>query len=464
VAALVVAAAVVVASFPAPARAAVPFSFNATAYGIRALDPTTWPYYTTAVIPLVDTGVHDAAGVRMVNIGGVIYNHPVAQAQYAIANLYSYLATSDVTYLTRAEAQAQRLVDTAVASRGALYFPYPFNFKRHGSSSDVMVAPWYSAMAQGQALTVFVRLYEVTGNEAWRTAADSAYASFLNPKAAGMPWTVFVDSAGYLWLEEYAKDPPDRTYNGQTFALYGLWDYHRLTANPDALQLLRGALTTVAHYFPSIRTTSWISKYCLTHGTLSSTYHQTHLRQLLKLYTITGNVTFARNSDLLYVDYPYPLVSGTVRFAAGNHVGYRFNATGGVTATKSATLSKVSTAPFNGRQRIRNKSGSWLMITAGIWAGYWILEIPGRSYVPGEIPVLAQHYDPVRKISFAPGTYTGYTFSATGAVTGSRRATLTKNSSAAGSKRVTINGTQYIAMTTGIWAGYYIPLTTGVSY
>jgi hypothetical protein len=448
-----------------PARGALAFTFAATAYPIRTLAPTQFPYYTTTVVPLVDTGVHDAAGVRMYRIGTSLYNHPVDQAQYAIALIYSYLATGNVAYLDRARAQAQRLIDTAVSSRGAIYFPYPFNFARHGVSSDTMIAPWYSAMAQGQALTVFVRLFEITGDPAYRTAADLAFNSFKNLRAAGVPWTVLVDSGGYVWFEEYAKNPPDLTYNGHLFAIFGLWDYHRLTQDADALLLMWGGLTTASRYFPNVRATNWVSRYCLTHGVQSALYHTVHMTQLLTLYTLTGAVEFARAADALNDDYPWPEISGTVYFAAGTFTGYRFSTTGAITATKAFTLSRASSAPFLARRRIFSRSGSWFLIGAGVWSGYWILETPRRAFAPGRLPshnVLG--YDPPRHVSFAAGPHTGLSFTSTGNVTASRTVTLARPSSAPADERAVINGVPYLRITSGVWAGMYVPLSGAVSY
>ncbi len=439
------------------------FSFVASGYTLRTLAPSAWPYATTAVLPLEDPGLHDEAGVRLVSVNGVAYDHPVAQAQFAIGLIASYQNSGEPAYLGRAEAQVQRLIDTAVLSRTAMYFPYPFGFNMHGNPADTMVAPWYSAMAQGQALSALVRLFEATGDPAYQDAAHLVFNSFANLRAADVPWTVFVDGSGYLWFEEYAKDPPDRTYNGHVFAIYGLWDYYRMTQNPDALLLMQGGMSTVSHYFPSIRAASWVSRYCLAHGVQSGTYHEIHIGQALQLYGMTGAWEFGRQADLLFVDYPNPNVKGTVRFAAGSHTGYTFNASGAVVGSRRYTLSKTSTAPFSLRVRIKGRPGYWLRITAGIWAGYMIPESLGRSYVPGLLP-LSLTYDPLRKVTFGPGRYTGYTFNSAGAVITSRTATLPRLSSAATDQRVTINGVAHVRIVNGIWTGMFVPLTAGVSY
>ncbi len=69
----------------------------------------------------------------------------------------------------------------------------------------------------------------------------------------------------------------------------------------------------------------------------------------------------------------------SVRFSAGTHGGYRFNAAGTVVGTRSAALGSPSTAPgiswaiVNGAPRI--------LIGAGVWSGYWVGE-SGAVVIP----------------------------------------------------------------------------------
>jgi hypothetical protein len=64
----------------------------------------------------------------------------------------------------------------------------------------------------------------------------------------------------------------------------------------------------------------------------------------------------------------------TLVFAAGTYTGYKFSSTGAVTARKSYTLSRASSAPTGKRSAIPAQSGGWYYVTAGVWAGYWIRE------------------------------------------------------------------------------------------
>jgi hypothetical protein len=42
-------------------------------------------------------------------------------------------------------------------------------------------------------------------------------------------------------------------------------------------------------------------------------------------------------------------------------------------------LAAASAAPTSQKSTIPNKSGNWYLITAGVWAGYWIQESAGTT-------------------------------------------------------------------------------------
>ena len=61
-----------------------------------------------------------------------------------------------------------------------------------------------------------------------------------------------------------------------------------------------------------------------------------------------------------------------VAFSGGKHVGYKFSSTGAVIGTKAYTLARSSSASANRRALVPSRSGTWLYITNGVWAGYWV--------------------------------------------------------------------------------------------
>lgn len=419
------------------------------------VDRLWWPYARVVALPLDDGRARDATGVAMVKVGTTLYDHPVVQAQDGFLSLESYRVSQDRAHLDRAIADAQRLVDRRVESRGGWFYPYPFDFALHHLAADTLRAPWYSAMAQGQALTLFVRLFEVTGDPAWRTAADRTFVSLELAPVSGQPSVAFRDSNGQLWLEEYANpvvSKNDRTWNGMIFASFGVWDYWRLTQSPDAEQVFQGVMSTVQRYVNrGIRRTSWVSAYCLRHAVLDPKYHATVTGQLLYLQALTGSSSFAVHSDVFRDDYVAPSGPGTVVFAAGSHLGYTFNAAGGLTGSRRLVLSRTSTAPGTQRMRIQGR-GYYYRITAGSLTGYWVPESFPTSYLRGF--AVTTRYAYPRTITYPAGPTTAWALSDAGATTSPVSATAPPASTA--DRVVVFNGERWARVTSGAFSGLWV--------
>lgn len=240
---------------------------------------------------------------------GLPATHPVTIAQYGLAALGGYTRTHDRRYLDRAIANAQRLIDVSEpGDDGALWFPYYFP---HTYYDVTMPVPWWSSMAQGQPLSLFSRLAAMNPHDArWRLHADRAFSSFKAWRALGKPWITTMDRDGYLWFEEYAGDvEPLMVVNGHIFALYGLYDYFKLTGEPDAAVLFDGGATTVLRYFDHFRQPGGVSYYCVRPGYCRRPewqnvfYHPVHIQQLRTLASMTGDSAFARSADELASDW-----------------------------------------------------------------------------------------------------------------------------------------------------------------
>jgi hypothetical protein len=405
------------------------------------------------ISPLVDAGPHDAFGVRLSRRNGTLYDHPVAQAQYGLANVWSYAATGDERFLRRAEAQARRMVDRARTVDRALFFTYPFDFALHGEPNEVLRAPWYSGMAQGMGLALLVRLYEKTRDAWYLDASTKAFNSFLRFRPSGAPWFDEVDGSGYVWIQEYPSAHPDDTLNGHMFAALGLYDYYELTADPRAGRLFACAVTTVRRYAPAFRNPSWISSYCLKHHQLSAGYHAIHVSEMLKLFTYTGDASLARFADLFWSDYP-AAISGTVHFSAGHYDAYTFTAIDRVKDRREVTLSRSSTAPADVRRRIRGQEGYWYHLTAGPFAGRWVRETPGRSFLAGGYSAL--EYAPTRTITLSPGTYLAVGFDEAGRPTARSSRTFGSPSTMRIDRSAFWNGAPYVHVVDGGFAGLWL--------
>jgi len=424
-----------------PAAALGPGDFHRDGYLPRSASATSSPYNDSAVLSAHETGIVDVDGVRMIATGdGQLHNHPVAQAQYGLSLLNSYRLTNNPWFLERALRQAQRLADRHVESRGAWFLPYDFDFNLNTNPDDTLHNPWYSGMAEGQALSLFSRLASETGDPIWRSAADGVFAAFMLPSSGSDPWVSMVDSDGYLWLEEYPRTPEttsEHVYNGLMFAAFGVWDYWQLTASDDAAALFDGAATTVVRYFPSIRNAGWASNYSLRGHTPHTRYHGIHIRELLFLNALTDSPVFARLAETLQSDYPTAAQRGTVLFARGTHTGFQFDSSGRVTARKSVKLKRASSAPATQRTRILLHGSYWYRITSGSLANYWVTEVPRIRTMRGV----------VGRINYLV----------------ERTVTLPGGTAAHASAYAWINGTPCVLISDGASAGRWAPLTAGTT-
>ena len=275
-------------------------------YSIKLLNIEDRPYALSTPISLDINYLSDDEGIPMFTYDNVDYYHPIQICQRAINLLESYRITGVQEYLDRTILLAEKLIQISDQSYGdQLWFAYPFDFRLHGWSAEVLVSPWYSGMAQGQILSLFTRLYDITGTNDYLEYANKTYNTFTHRIIQdGNPWFVGIDGDNYLWLEEYPDlNQPNKTLNGFIFAIYGLYDYYVSSTNPEVLTLLQSSITTIQNYIEEFRVENGISYYCLTHEVASSGYHGIHIEQLQYLYSMTDEQYFYDVSQLFQSDH-----------------------------------------------------------------------------------------------------------------------------------------------------------------
>jgi putative cell wall-binding protein len=271
------------------------------------------PYLDRPPVNVHDTSIKlDSSGLRLYTPPGSkkSADHPVAYAQYGISALIEYHRSGNAVWLDRAKRQAERLTQIKVERDGAWWYPYRFPWTYYQRS---LTTPWWSGMAQGQALSLFTRLAEETGEATWDQAADRTWASFSQPYSATKPWSsLAVD--GNLYFEEFASNqPPLLVLNGHTFALFGLYDYWRHTGNAEVGRYFDGGATTVLdRMMPLVRVENGVSYYCVQSPYCQSPlwqnqkYHSIHSWQLDTLTRLTGNTRFTHWADVLRADWQPP--------------------------------------------------------------------------------------------------------------------------------------------------------------
>ena len=293
------------ATTPPPPPAPIVGAYRVTAYKIRTIPHDELPYVETVLPSKTVPRHHDADGVPMKLVGTTLYYSPAGNLQYALRMEDAYRRTNDPDYLAIADKVLARLMQIGTRSHGGVYLLYEYDFAMHHIATEVMDAPWHSAMAQGLGLSLAVRLYRDTGDERYLEDARLLFASFQHLGRGKDPWVTYVDGGDYLWLEEYPErtNPSDHTANGFNFAVFGLYDFYEETHDPAALKVLRASLTTMRHFIADYRIPGSYSKYCLRHGKPQAKYHKIVTWQLGFLYRISGDRWFRTMQQAFARDY-----------------------------------------------------------------------------------------------------------------------------------------------------------------
>jgi len=242
-------------------------------------------------------GHHDSAGIPMLDYHGRIglqYN-PIAIAQWGLGNYNLFCQGPSEErrnkFLAASDWLCAHLEPNSLRS-------WVWNHHFDWEYRSPLKAPWYSALAQGQGISLLVRAYRETGVVAYLDAAERAFTSFLKPTSEG--GVTFTDACGNLWFEEYIVSPPTHILNGFIWAAWGVYDYFLATESCAAQDLFARAVFTLRANLDRYDLGFW-SLYEQS-GTLlpmvaSPFYHRLHVVQLRVVHRLTGDEMFARFAD-----------------------------------------------------------------------------------------------------------------------------------------------------------------------
>jgi hypothetical protein len=280
------------------ARPFTPSPFRVASYRIRTLEWADLPMNGLSLPRLATPPNSDADGIPYKVVDGKNHYSPGNIAADGVRFVDAYVRTGNPAYLDKALVRAARLVKLGIAVDGALFLAYGFDYP-----AERLTAPWVSAYSQGFALSLFVRLFRVTGDYRHADTARAVFLAFRQLGTSRRHWVAY-ETADDLWLEEYPSARPSHVLNGFNFAVFGLYDYERLTRDPAATQLLQGALATMRRRAAGYRVPGGISLYDLVHRTQHAHYHEIHVWQLADLAAVSGDAYFAQLSAAFRSDYP----------------------------------------------------------------------------------------------------------------------------------------------------------------
>lgn len=219
--------------------------------------------------------------------GGFKYFNPVTISFYAL-HLYDRYLLKEENMLKESFLKQTTWLLTRINNQGGAFiysYPAPLYMANIG---------WKSAMAQGLAISVFVRAFNLTREIMYYNAAIQAAEILSRPIEKG-GCTSFCEN-GLPFLEEVAVIPAAHILNGAVFALLGLYDLERVSGAFKSFKELALQRLTIelSHY-----DIGYWSRYDLMYRTPASRgYHILHIAQLRILYRLSVEPIFQHYADM----------------------------------------------------------------------------------------------------------------------------------------------------------------------
>jgi heparosan-N-sulfate-glucuronate 5-epimerase len=257
-------------------------------YPIDLRSKTAIPEWPRAWMLLGGGGRADGSIERVTSVRAERLIH-VSHIQWALGCLERHLAGEGEQWLAGALGAGRYLV--ASQQRGGRHdggwvhrFAFPHTYPLH--------TPWVSAMAQGEAASLLVRLHQQTHDPDFADAARRALRPLRTPVHAGGTRTTL---GGRPFLEEYPTDPPSYVLNGAFFALWGLHDVGLALNDTQATTDFDHCTDALAHELHRWDTGYW-SRYDLFPHRVANVanpfYHRLHINLLRAMQTLAPRPQF----------------------------------------------------------------------------------------------------------------------------------------------------------------------------
>jgi heparosan-N-sulfate-glucuronate 5-epimerase len=258
----------------------------------RAFGESSDEYYQKFHNKADYTGLSDDDGIPMLDYKGVIgpqYN-PIAIAQYGLGNFNLYRKNDSVSNLNKAVKAADWLCENLENNdKGIPVWMHKFDFEYFRTLKN----PWYSGLAQGQGISLLVRVYGLTGQKKYIEASEQALKALVTTIKDG--GTLFIDDSGCRWIEEYITEPVTHIVNGFMWAIWGVYDLWKATGNVKAKELWNEGVKTLGDNIHRFDAGYW-SMYDLAPLSMknpaSAFYHKLHIVQLEIMWKLTGIEVF----------------------------------------------------------------------------------------------------------------------------------------------------------------------------
>jgi len=279
-------------AYVGPGRSQLTFWHETPEINPRASFTRLGEYYMTFREKADYAGPFDANGIPMLDYRGAIglqYN-PIAIAQWGLANYNRFMGTRAEALWLKLHMAADWLFQNLERNaNGFSVWHHHFDWEYR----ERLKAPWYSGLAQGQGVSLLLRVNALTAEEKYLSAAKRAFVPLTRLIKEG--GVLFEDAENNLWIEEYLVDPPTHILNGFIWALWGVFDFWLARGDSTAKQIFDRGVKTLLLNLDRYDTGYW-SLYEQSGTRLkmlaSPFYHRLHIVQLRVMAKLTGEARF----------------------------------------------------------------------------------------------------------------------------------------------------------------------------
>lgn len=263
------------------------FKNNFSQYNVSQFYPTMYKTdkYGLSKRILGKKKYFDIFGIPMVHYENNEFYNPVMIAQYGLMNYGFYLHSKNRKYLDLALLAGEWLLNNCNQGR----IEYKFNYMMK-CPETVISAPFISAMSQGQAISLWSRLYLITNDKRWLLHIREVSQVIVSPICAGGTSSQYNNN---IWYEEYPSVPGTHVLNGFLFCLIGLYDGFQVTKDNNLETAFKQGIESLRKMLP-LFDNGYISYYHLGHleytcqnVLISPSYHIIHVLLLETLFSIT---------------------------------------------------------------------------------------------------------------------------------------------------------------------------------
>lgn len=247
----------------------------------------------------------DQDGIPMVKYSWGTHYNPVTIAQYGLQQHALYLVNNDENHYNILIKVSNYLIDNQDEKGG---WPFGFDHTFYKGRTELIQSPWYSALAQGQALSLLTRVYHLTGEQKYLDAAKKGVLLYCVPVEFGGVLRKFKNE--YWFYEEYPTEPASYVLNGFIYSLFGLYDVYNVDGDETAKKLYLEGIRTLKHML-SLYDLGNRTSYDLTHYTTEGNppnvarwgYHSTHILLLSGISSIETDESLFSITLERWIDY-----------------------------------------------------------------------------------------------------------------------------------------------------------------